>query len=510
MKRALLSVSDKTDIVWLAQQLHELGYEILSTGGTAAVLTQAGISVLPVETVTGSPEMLDGRVKTLHPKIHGGLLALRDNPAHQADLRANDIQPIDLVCVNLYPFQATISRADVTIDEAIEQIDIGGPSMLRSAAKNVASVTALCDRSDYQTVIEELRTHGDTLPATRRRLSAKVFRHTAYYDAVIAQYLGADESNPEWLTLPFDLVSSLRYGENPHQAATLYRSPNRNPYSLFEAEILNGKPLSYNNMQDANAAINILAEHDQPTVVALKHMNPCGVGSATDLDTAFTLAYESDPVSIFGGIVACNRPVTKALAKRMNEMFLEIILAPAYEDGALEELKRKKNLRVLALDTSASNTDVDTFVAINGGLLRQGVDRHMVDKKELKVVTKQGLTDEEMEDLLFAWKVVKHVKSNAIVLTEGRQTVGIGAGQMNRVGAARIALDWAKERGHTKDLILASDAFFPFDDVVRLAAEYGVKAIIQPGGSIRDDDSIRACDELGIAMVFTGNRHFKH
>lgn len=510
MKRALLSVSDKTDIVHFAEQLHQLGFDILSTGGTARVLQEAGIPVIPVEDVTGSPEMLDGRVKTLHPKIHGGLLALRDHPDHRSDLTRHDIVPIDLVCVNLYPFATTIARQGVTMDEAIEQIDIGGPSMLRSAAKNVASVTALCDTADYQMVVDELREHGDTLPATRRRLSAKVFRHTAHYDAIIAQYLSQGDDNLEHLTLPYDHVMTLRYGENPHQQATLYQSPTLNPYSLFAATILNGKPLSYNNMQDANAAINILAEHQDPTVVALKHMNPCGVGTARDLERAYQLAHDSDPVSIFGGIVACNRPVTPALAKRMNEIFLEIVIAPAYDEEALKVLKQKKNLRVLQLDTSARNTDSATFVPINGGVLRQDIDALLVKKEDLQIVTKQKPSEDVLEELLFAWKVVKHVKSNAIVLTKGRQTVGIGAGQMNRVGAAHIALSWAKEHGHSDHLVLASDAFFPFDDVVRLAARYGVTAIIQPGGSIRDQDSIQACDELGIAMVFTGNRHFKH
>jgi len=511
MKKALISVSDKTDIVWFAKNLIDLNYQIISTGGTKRALEQAGLNVTSIETVTGFPEILDGRVKTLHPKVHGGLLSLRDNLSHQEDIKANQIDYIDLVCVNLYPFKDTIAKPNVSFAEAIEQIDIGGPSMLRSAAKNYQFVTVVTDVKDYSRVIDELREHGDTTAQTKRELSAKVFQKTAHYDAIIASYLaGGTTVFQEENTMTFEFHQALRYGENPHQQAALYQTPFSNPYSLFQAEVLNGKPLSYNNIQDANAAINILKEHTRPTVVGLKHMNPCGVGSADTIEEAYRLAYQSDPVSIFGGIVATNQTITQTVATEMNKIFLEIIIAPNYDKDALEVLRKKKNLRVLRLDTEAPNTDTHTFVHVNGGVLIQETDRYLVAKEDLVCVTKQQPTDSELDDLLFAWKVVKHVKSNAIVVTKGTKTVGIGAGQMNRVGAANIALNWAKEHGHKTDLILASDAFFPFDDVVRLAASYGVKAIIQPGGSIRDNDSIAACDELGITMVFTGNRHFKH
>ena len=511
MKRALISVSDKTNITTFAASLERLGFEIISTGRTKRVLDEAGITTISIDEVTGFPEILDGRVKTLHPKVHGGLLALRNKPTHREDILSNEIEYIDLVCVNLYPFKETISKPGTLFEEAVEQIDIGGPSMLRSAAKNYEFVTVVSDINDYDTVLEELQTFGDTLPETKRRLSAKVFRQTAQYDTVIANYLSDQLHQEELTVLPItgDVAQTLRYGENPHQDAILYKT-SENPYSLLQATILNGKPLSYNNIQDANAAINILKEHTMPTAVALKHMNPCGVGSANTIVEAYQKAYQSDSVSIFGGIVAVNQQVTKELAEEMNKIFLEIIIAPDYTPDALQVLQKKKNLRVLQLDTSKPNTDRYQFTSVNGGLLVQNVDTKMVDTKDLQCVTTHQPSNQEREDLLFAWKVVKHVKSNAIVITKGTQTVGIGAGQMNRVGAAKIALEWAKEHGYTEDLILASDAFFPFDDVVTLASEYGVKHIIQPGGSIRDEDSIKACNERHMTMVFTGNRHFKH
>ncbi len=511
MKRALISVSDKTNIVSFANALLTHGYEIISTGGTKRILDEAGVTTKSIEEITGFPEILDGRVKTLHPKVHGGLLSLRDKPSHREDIIRNQIEYIDLVCVNLYPFKETISKPNTTFEEAVEQIDIGGPSMLRSAAKNYEFVTVVTDISDYDLVLSELNQYGDTLPQTKRKLSAKVFRTTAQYDATIAQYLtsSVDESNPESLTVSGDFFQPLRYGENPHQAAVLYKTSD-NPYSLLQAEILNGKPLSYNNIQDANAALNILKEHQLPTAVALKHMNPCGVGSADTIEEAYQRAYRSDTVSIFGGIVALNRTVSSVLATELNNIFLEIIIAPDYTKEALDILRKKKNLRVLQLDTSKPNTDLNQYVSVNGGLLVQNIDNYTVLLDDIQCVTKKSPTKETLDQLYFAWKVVKHVKSNAIVITKGTQTVGIGAGQMNRVGAAKIALEWAKENGHTEDLILASDAFFPFDDVVKLAHDYGVTHIIQPGGSIRDDDSIIACDNLDMTMVFTNNRHFKH
>ena len=508
MRKALISVSDKTNIVAFATSLTALDFEIISTGGTKKLLDEAGIPTISIDEYTGFPEILQGRVKTLHPKVHGGLLALRDNTVHKEEVAQNNIDYIDLVCVNLYPFKETISKPNITFDEAIEQIDIGGPSMLRSAAKNYQFVTVVTDQKDYDLVIKEIQEQGDTTLKTKKYLSRKVFQKTAQYDTYIANYLTTDDF-PESLTKTFDFHSELRYGENPHQKAAVYQS-NDNPYSILAAKILNGKALSYNNIQDANAAINILAEHSAPTAVALKHMNPCGVASASNIVDAFIDANASDPVSIFGGIIAVNKEVTKELAIEMNKIFLEIIIAPSYTEDALTELKRKKNLRVLALDTSAKNNDKYMMVSINGGLLLQGTDNYVVSKHELQPVTTLLPTNQELEDMLFSWKVVKHVKSNAIVITHKQKTVGIGAGQMNRVGAAKIALEWAKEHGYTKDLTLSSDAFFPFDDVVRLANEYGVTTIIQPGGSIRDKDSIEACNELGMKMVFTGNRHFKH
>ena len=511
MRRALISVSDKTNITSFAKNLVELGFEIISTGGTKKVLDEAGIKTISIDEVTGFPEILNGRVKTLHPLVHGGLLSLRDNEDHVKQVEENNIEYIDLVCVNLYPFKETIEKATTTFDEAIEQIDIGGPSMLRSAAKNYKFVSVVTDIKDYDQVITELKEHGDTLLETKKQLSAKVFRLTAQYDSYISNYLTKelDIEYPENITLTYEFHQPLRYGENPHQSAALYKRSD-SPYSLLSAEILNGKPLSYNNIQDANSALNILKEHTAPTAVALKHMNPCGVGSASTILEAFTKAYNSDPVSIFGGIVSVNQEVTKELAIEMNKIFLEIIIAPSYTEEGLLELKKKKNLRVLKLDTSSDNTDPYQVVSVNGGLLLQNTDSYLVEKEALEVVTKLLPTELELEDLHFAWKVVKHVKSNAIVITKDNQTVGIGAGQMNRVGAAEIALNWAKDHGHTSDLTLSSDAFFPFDDVVKLAHTYGVTKIIQPGGSIRDKDSIKACDELGIKMVFTKNRHFKH
>ncbi len=511
MKRALISVSDKRNVAAFAASLVELGFEIISTGGTKRVLEESGIQTISIDDVTGFPEILNGRVKTLHPLVHGGLLAVRDNEEHVKAVKENNIEYIDLVCVNLYPFKQTIDKEGTTFDDAIEQIDIGGPSMLRSAAKNYKFVTVVTDVNDYDNIISELKEFGDTLPETKKALSAKVFRLTAQYDSYISNYLTKElgVEFPEKMTLTYDYEQAMRYGENPHQSAALYRRSD-NPYSLLNADVLNGKPLSYNNIQDANSAINILKEFNAPTAVALKHMNPCGVGSADTLEEAFDKAYQSDPVSIFGGIVAVNREVSLDTAKAMNKIFLEIIIAPSYSEAALQELKRKKNLRILVLDTKKDNKDPYQMVSVNGGLLLQNTDDYIVPEEALEFVTVQTPNPQELNDLYFAWKVVKHVKSNAIVVTKDNQTVGVGAGQMNRVGAAKIALNWAKDHGHTEGLTLSSDAFFPFDDVVRLAAEYGVTNIIQPGGSIRDELSIKACNELGIKMVFTKNRHFKH
>jgi phosphoribosylaminoimidazolecarboxamide formyltransferase/IMP cyclohydrolase len=508
MKRALLSVSNKKELVPFAKGLLAANYEIISTGGTYAVLKEHGIDAVPVESITNFPEILDGRVKTLHPNVHGGLLARRDDDAHMAALKELNITPIDLVCVNLYPFEATIKKEDISLLDAIEQIDIGGPSMLRSAAKNFESVTVVCDPLDYSTVLSELKETNTVSLKTKKALSAKVFRHTAAYDSVIADYLTTDPY-PEKKTLSMTYVQSLRYGENPHQTAALYQT-NDNPYSVFNAKQIHGKALSYNNIQDANAAINILKEHALPTVVGLKHMNPCGVASHDELLQATIHCIASDPVSIFGGIIAMNRPLTLDVAKKLSTIFLEIIIAPSFSDDAKKELSKKKNLRLLVLDTLRPNEETHQITSINGGLLVQSVDDHMVDANDLVCVTKQTPSNTLIKELLFGWRVVKHVKSNAIVITKGYKTVGIGAGQMNRVGAAEIALKWAKDHGHKDNLMLSSDAFLPFDDVVRLAHQYGVTHIIQPGGSIRDQASIDACNELGVTMVFTSNRHFKH
>jgi len=511
MKRALVSVTDKTGIVEFCKGLEELGYEVISTGGTKKVLDEAGVKTIGISDVTGFPEILDGRVKTLHPNVHGGLLAVRDLDSHKAQLAENKIEYIDLVCVNLYAFRKTVEKG-CKFEEAIENIDIGGPSMLRSAAKNHKYVTVVTDVNDYETVLNEIKEYGDTTYETRLKLAAKVFRTTAQYDSMISQYLTAEAGvlNPESMTLNYSLKQELRYGENPHQSAALYEGAYTS-YSIVHAKQLQGKELSYNNIQDANACLNLLKEFDEPTAVGLKHMNPCGVASAQTILEAWDKAYNADSVSIYGGIVAFNRPVTKQLAKdiRDKKVFLEIIMAPAYDDDALAILAKKANCRVMVVDMDSKFKDNKQALTVNGGLLFQDLDNDIWNDEDLKVVTKKAPSKEEYEDLLFAMKCCKHVKSNAILVAKNKVAIGVGAGQMNRVGSAKIAMEWAKANGYT-NMVLASDAFFPFDDTVRLAYEYGVTAIIQPGGSIRDEDSIKACDELGMSMVTTGMRHFKH
>lgn len=510
-KRALVSVSDKTGLIPFVQGLVECNYEIISTGGTFKALKDAGIEVIGIEDVTHFPEILDGRVKTLHPKVHGGLLAVRDLETHQKQLAEHKIELIDLVCVNLYPFRKTISKEGFTHAEAIENIDIGGPSMLRSAAKNHRYVTVVCDVNDYETVLNEIKEAGDTTLETRQRLAAKVYRSTAAYDAMIADYMTrfVGEEDPESLTFTFDLKQKLRYGENPHQKASFYTEMFTTPYSLCNATQLHGKELSYNNIQDANATLEMLRDFEgTPAVVAVKHMNPCGIGIANDLYAAWRKAYEADTTSIFGGIVAFNESVTEKIAEELSSMFLEIILAPAFEDRAFEILSRKKNIRLMTFNKSAQKEAERKFVSVSGGILVQDMDRAQTTAEDCHVVTLKNCTDSEMNDLLFGFKVVKHVKSNAIVIVKDGQTLGIGAGQMNRVGAAKIALEQAGEKA--KGAVLASDAFFPMDDTVKLAASYGITSIIQPGGSIKDEDSIIACNENNISMVFTGRRHFKH
>jgi phosphoribosylaminoimidazolecarboxamide formyltransferase/IMP cyclohydrolase len=514
--RALISVFDKRGVVELAHAFAAHGVEVCSTGGTAALLDRAGVPVTSVERITGFPEMLDGRVKTLHPAIHAGLLARRDDPAHLAAIERAGIQPIDYVVVNLYPFKETISRDEVTYDEAVEQIDVGGPSMLRAAAKNMAAVASVVDPDDYPLVMAALEEGRSLTWEERRQLAAKVFRHTAAYDALIADYLTrqTEERFPERLTLTFERAQPLRYGENPHQRAAFYREPFPPAGSIATALQLHGKELSYINMLDADAALELVREFEQPAVVAVKHTNPCGVGVAERIEDAYQRAYDADPVSIFGGIIAFNRPVTLACAERMAELFLEIIIAPAFAEDALAVLRRKKNLRLLEVATAADGVggagrhQAYALRSVGGGLLAQEVDRQMTRREECQVVTQRVPSDDEWAQLLFAWRVVKHVKSNAIVLARDSRTVGVGAGQMNRVGAARIAIAQAGELA--RGSVLASDAFFPLRDTVDAAAAGGVTAIIQPGGSIRDAESVAAADEAGIAMVCTGTRHFRH
>ncbi|WP_304582582.1 bifunctional phosphoribosylaminoimidazolecarboxamide formyltransferase/IMP cyclohydrolase [uncultured Alistipes sp.] len=508
--RALISVSDKRGVVEFARSLRELGWEVIATGGTMKLLRDSGVEVLNISDVTGFPEICDGRVKTLHPKVHGGLLARRDDPEHLRALKENGIGFIDLVCVNLYPFRETIARPGVEMAEAIENIDIGGPSMLRSAAKNWADVTVVCNPDDYDRILSEIRASGNTEKATRLRLSAEAYTHTAQYDAMIAAYMRAQAGLDEKLFLEFDLVQSLRYGENPHQSAKFYREGGRTPYSLAFARQLNGKELSYNNIQDANAALCIVREFDAPFCVGLKHMNPCGAAVGRDGADAWTKAYEADKVSIFGGIVATNCTVTREMAELMKPVFLEIIMAPKFDEGALEVLRTKKNLRLLEVDMSRGEGAPRQYASVNGGLLVQELDVETKTVTADMCVTKNRPAAAQLDDLNFGWRIVKHVKSNAIVAVKEGRTLGVGAGQMNRIGSAEIALKQARAAGFTEGLVLASDGFFPFDDCVTLAAEYGVAAIVQPGGSVRDEDSVRKADEKGIAMCFAGERHFKH
>lgn len=511
IKRALISVSDKTGIVDFARNLQDLGVEIISTGGTHNLLEQEGIKVTGISEVTNFPEILDGRVKTLHPNIHGGLLAVRDLEAHQQQIEENNIEPIDLVIVNLYPFAETIAKPNVEFADAIENIDIGGPSMLRSAAKNHAYVTVVVDQADYAAVMEQIRKNGEVDEVTRKNLAAKVFRHTAAYDSLIAQYLSEQigEKTPEKLTVTFEKVQDLRYGENPHQEAVFYRYPLEVPRTVASAKQLHGKELSYNNINDADAALGMVKEFTQPAVVAVKHMNPCGVGIGANIEEAFQKAYAADPVSIFGGIIATNQIVDKETALKLSEIFLEIILAPDFTEEALNILTQKKNIRLLKLgEMKQEETPFLRYTSVAGGLLVQDQDVKKLVRTETKVVTDRVPSEEEWEQLAFAWNVVKHVKSNAIVLAKDNQTVGIGAGQMNRVGAAKIAIEQAGEKSNGS--VLASDAFFPMPDTLEEAAKAGVTAIIQPGGSIKDQDSIDAANKHGIAMIFTGVRHFKH
>ncbi|MGV2912347.1 bifunctional phosphoribosylaminoimidazolecarboxamide formyltransferase/IMP cyclohydrolase [Bacillus safensis] len=510
IKRALISVSDKTNLVPFVKELTELGVEVISTGGTHKLLQENGIDVIGISEVTGFPEIMDGRLKTLHPNIHGGLLAVRENDEHMAQIEKHGIQPIDLVVVNLYPFKETISKDDVTYEEAIENIDIGGPGMLRAASKNHQDVTVIVDPRDYDTVIQQIKEGGVSLEK-KRELAAKVFRHTAAYDALIADYLTnfVGETEPEQFTVTFEKKQSLRYGENPHQAAIFYENALPAKGSLATAKQLHGKELSYNNIKDADAALQIVREFTEPAAVAVKHMNPCGVGTGETIAEAFDRAFKADETSIFGGIVALNREVDKQTAEVLHTIFLEIVIAPSFSQEALDVLTAKKNLRLLTLDVEADlGKKEKQLTSVHGGLLVQDIDTYGLEEATISIPTKREPTEDEWKDLKLAWKVVKHVKSNAIVLAKDQMTAGIGAGQMNRVGSANIAIEQAGEKA--KGSALGSDAFFPMGDTVEAAAKAGVTAIIQPGGSIRDEESIQKADEYGIAMVFTGVRHFKH
>ncbi|MEI4789463.1 bifunctional phosphoribosylaminoimidazolecarboxamide formyltransferase/IMP cyclohydrolase [Bacillus sp. FJAT-53060] len=510
IKRALISVSDKMNLVPFVKELTELGVEVISTGGTHKLLQENGIEVIGISEVTGFPEIMDGRLKTLHPTIHGGLLAVRENDEHMAQIEKHGIQPIDLVVVNLYPFKETISKDDVTYEEAIENIDIGGPGMLRAASKNHQDVTVIVDPRDYDAVVQQIKEGGVSLKK-KRELAAKVFRHTAAYDALIADYLTnyVGETEPEQFTVTFEKKQSLRYGENPHQAATFYENALPSKGSLATATQLHGKELSYNNIKDADSALQIVREFSEPAAVAVKHMNPCGAGTGENIAEAFDRAFKADETSIFGGIVALNREVDKQTAEVLHTIFLEIIIAPSFSQEALNVLTAKKNLRLLTLDVEADLEKKEKqLTSVHGGLLVQDIDTYGLDEATISIPTKREPTEDEWKDLKLAWKVVKHVKSNAIVLAKDQMTAGIGAGQMNRVGSANIAIEQAGEKA--KGSALGSDAFFPMGDTVEAAAKAGVTAIIQPGGSIRDEESILKADEYGIAMVFTGVRHFKH
>jgi phosphoribosylaminoimidazolecarboxamide formyltransferase/IMP cyclohydrolase len=516
--RALISVSNKEGIIDFAKRLADFGIEIISTGGTARIISDAGIPVIGISEVTGFPECLDGRVKTLHPKIHGGLLAIRNNKEHMEQIRELGIDPIDLVVVNLYPFKETILKDGVTREEAIENIDIGGPTMLRSAAKNYQDVAVIVDPNDYALIAEELETEGHVSQETKFYLASKVFEHTAAYDALIADYFRNERNDaklPQNLTLTYEKVQEMRYGENPHQKAAFYSEIKNIKGCLNSAIQLHGKELSFNNINDTNGALELLKEFDEPTIVACKHANPCGVGSDDIVLEAYKKAYQSDPVSIFGGIVVSNREIEEKTAEEINKTFIEIIAAPSYTEKALEILKSKKNIRLLKvadIDKKQPSTAID-FKKVGGGLLVQTIDFDLFSDDGYKTVTKRKPSEQEIKDLIFAWKVVKHTKSNGITIAKNRQTIGNGPGQVSRIWACKQAIEHGIEYfglETVKGSVMASDAFFPFSDSVEEAIKAGITAIIQPGGSIRDEEVIKACDDAGVAMLFTGMRHFKH
>ncbi len=507
--KALLSVYDKSGVVDFARELQSTGLDLISTGGTHRTLSDAGLPVQQVSELTGSPEILDGRVKTLHPIVHGGILARRDNPDHMSELSGRGMDTIDLVAVNLYPFAATIARPGVTLDDALENIDIGGPTMIRAAAKNFPFVAVVVDPADYPWVAERMAGDGLTFEE-RQRLAHKAFQHVAFYDTIVAGYLRKDDPTdlfPQEITLAYRRIQGLRYGENPHQQAAFYGESL--PLGIAGARQLHGRELSYNNILDADAAWRAVSDFDDQAVAIIKHTNPCGLAAHQDQTVAYKRAFDGDPVSAFGGIVAFNRPVTTAAAEAMRQIFYEIVLAPDFEQGALDILNKKRDLRILALgDVGAQGGSGWEARQVLGGALMQNRDALAEDVKDWKAVTKRSPTEEEFLDLAFAWKAVKHIKSNAIVLTSGQALLGMGAGQPNRVTSVHLALRAAGEA--SRGSVLASDAFFPFADGVETAAEGGVTAVVQPGGSIRDGEVIEAADKAGIAMLFTGVRHFRH
>ncbi len=515
IKNALISVSDKTGVLEFAQKLNALGVQILSTGGTSELLKKNGVPVRLVSDYTGFPEMMDGRVKTLHPKVHGGILGRRDMTEHMQAMKEHGIDTIDLVAVNLYPFEKTIAKKDCTFDEAVENIDIGGPAMVRSAAKNFNDVAVVVDPKDYATVLKEMQANeGGVTLTTRKRLSRDAFTHTARYDAMISKYLsnqaGEESPFPPVFQEAYEKVQDLRYGENPHQSAALYRHSSAAPSDIVSARKLQGKELSFNNLLDLNAAWELVTEFESSAAVIIKHTNPSGVALNEDQLQAFIQARETDPTSAFGGILSFNRPLREEVAKEILKNFVEAVVAPGFDKKALELLASKKNIRLLempATDSSRSGARKD-FKRIGGGLLLQDLDTVTYDPDKLKVVTEKQPSEQEMKDLKFAWVIAKHVKSNAIIYARNQETIGMGAGQMSRVDSARLAVDKAQKP--LPGSVMASDAFFPFRDSVDAAAKSGVSAIIQPGGSIRDEEVIQAANEHKIAMVFTGIRHFKH
>ena len=512
IKRALISVSEKAGIVEFSKKLEFLGVEIISTGGTKRILEDNGIKVISIDEVTGFPECLDGRVKTLHPKVHGGILGIRNNLSHEKQMKELEIEPIDMVVVNLYPFKNTVLNEKSTHSDIIENIDIGGPTMIRSAAKNYNDVTVIVDPEDYEKVLNSIEKDGDTTEEYRMELALKVFEHTSAYDTMISGYLREKTKKgkfPEKLTLTYEKVQDLRYGENPHQGAAFYREIFDINGSIAKGKQLHGKELSFNNINDANGALELLKEFSQPTVVAVKHTNPCGVGSGIDIFEAYMKAYESDPVSIYGGIIVANRKIDLKTATEIGKIFVEIVIAPGYEEDAFEYLSKKKNVRIIELENILEKQSEHKFdiKKVNGGILVQDLDDKLIDG-DYEVVTERIPTKHEIEDMIFALKIVKHAKSNGIVMAKNKKTLAVGPGQTSRIWAVENCLKQSND--DTKGGVMASDAYFPFSDSVEAAAKAGITAIVQPGGSIRDKESIDAANKFGIAMIFTKLRHFKH